>query len=419
MVGKILGEAGSSHYVVYYVVLKVCSAVFKKNKCIDYLNEVVNILLVAQGVESNPGPIEMADLKILLEEITAKNAEAVRQAKEEQMLHVQGEFDGFKSTVEIIEAACQAKYDEVKVDVATLEAENKRLAGLIEANDLEKRKNNIVIFQIPESESERNISTFALVHEICGSMDVHLGQDSIVETFRLGRIKNKRPILVKLTSFEAKKQILYKNKNSREPLAIMHDLTQKEREFRNEMKPYAEAERQKGNKVFIRGSKIFINGVECNNSQLIQSHDNITAVSAQPNGRQGEKNITRSGPSHQRVAIQNKPPVPPKPKEVVGRLQVPNITDGPSTSGLRSYAAKTSTAPQQREATVAATSEPLNEGMDWQQVTGVRRRSAVESSTAETSTRGEKLQQSMQGKYSNITQKKNIEAVKRQKLARA
>lgn len=186
---------------------------------------------------------------------------AIKEATRETIDEVNRNIDGMKTTIDANKAACEMHHEEVKSDVTSIMEENRRMREMIESHDWEKRKSNMVLFKINECEEQKKISTAELIREICMALGVELGPDAIMEAFRLGRMKGERPILCKLTSFEKKCEILRKNRYSDgESFIIMHDLSKQEREDRKILKPYRDEAHEQGHRVFIRGSKLIIDG---------------------------------------------------------------------------------------------------------------------------------------------------------------
>jgi hypothetical protein len=195
----------------------------------------------------------MNDMQVMLDAIKASNADLAKEITKE----IKADIDNVRRVLDQYESRCQNQYKEVKNDISMLRDENVELRKKIEAQEIGKRKNNLIIFDIIEHDNEK---TERVVRELCSELNVTLGPDGVMEAYRLGRNKGSRPILLKLTSFEKKKDILYQNKLQNKKFAIMPDLTQNERENRKELKPYQDKARKDGRHAFIRGDQLIIDG---------------------------------------------------------------------------------------------------------------------------------------------------------------
>ena len=127
---------------------------------------------------------------------------------------------------------------------------NQRLDDLLTANaeleDIETRRNNIILYRVEESQkvlaTERNAEDIRTCEQFLTALQVGVDQGDIRKVVRLGRRDNEnatsrsRPILVLLGSRHAKNLImesLFKIKSLNEKfrqITVAHDLTKKQRE---------------------------------------------------------------------------------------------------------------------------------------------------------------------------------------------
>jgi len=117
-------------------------------------------------------------------------------------------------------------------------------AKAAEERDKEGRRNNIVIFRVPESSATTAADRNAEDQTFCLQLfnnGLHCGttEEDFVKVFRLGRIQeseNPRPLMVQLASYSTKNLImesLYKLKHAQQKfkgIIVNHDMTQNERE---------------------------------------------------------------------------------------------------------------------------------------------------------------------------------------------
>jgi uncharacterized membrane-anchored protein YhcB (DUF1043 family) len=215
---------------------------------------IVAILLIIAGVEINPGPFTMEELQQIVDAMQPTLAEANRQQTE----ILQRELVDVKSMVNDYKENCSAQYKEMKTEIHNLQKSNRELQEKINMHETIFRKNNILIHGIAEGENE---DTIQVVSDICSDLNVQVNHGIITEAIRLGRNKGKRPILCKLSSFAKKKEIMDNNRaRGNHQLAIYHDLSKHDRDFKKLLKPFRDYALRLQNKAHVRGDKLIING---------------------------------------------------------------------------------------------------------------------------------------------------------------
>ena len=127
-----------------------------------------------------------------------------------------------------------------------LQEEVKRLTE--EDKDLEARKNNIVIFRIPEKKTDdvkqRKESDTTLLKDLLDCVfDTKIRDDDVSHMYRLGHWDESkpRPLLVSFRSIDHKEKIMSNLRNLKQPvekfqgISICHDLHPKERQERKRL----------------------------------------------------------------------------------------------------------------------------------------------------------------------------------------
>jgi hypothetical protein len=218
------------------------------------LGLIVAILLVIAGVEINPGPFTMEELKQIVDAMQPTLAEANRQQTEV----LQRELVDVKTMVSDYKENCAAQYNEMKTELQNLRESNRELQEKVSMHESILRKNNILIHGVVERDNEDTIN---VVTDICSNLQVQINHGTVTEAIRLGRNKGNRPILCKLNSFSKKKEIMDKNRSrGANQYAIYHDLSKHDREYKKLLKPYRDYAVRLQNKAHIRGDKLIING---------------------------------------------------------------------------------------------------------------------------------------------------------------
>lgn len=187
-------------------------------------------------------------------------------------------IEGVSNDLKILAENVNKEVKEVKQKVLILEAENNTLKERLQTIERTLRKNNVVFYGIEEIENE----TFEhLAYQIKNLLKEKLAVDPpIIEftnIFRLGKASNKkRPILVKLLSYETKINIL-KNKTKLKGTGIFisEDLSKENREERNILVKNLKEARGKNKQASIRGNRIIIEGEAYTSEELQNNQNNL------------------------------------------------------------------------------------------------------------------------------------------------
>jgi hypothetical protein len=229
---------------------------------------IVAILLVIAGVEINPGPFTMGELKQIVDALQPTLVEANKQQTEV----LQRELLDVKALVNDYKERCESQYKEMKDELQNLRDSNRELQDKVNNQEAILRKNNILIHGVAECDNE---DTVAVVNDICSTLNVQINQGTITEAIRLGRNKGKRPILCKLNAFTKKKEIMDKNRaRGTNQFSIYHDMSKQDREYKKLLKPYRDYAVQHKYKAHIRGSKLIIDGEAWTLDELRERFDN-------------------------------------------------------------------------------------------------------------------------------------------------
>lgn len=162
----------------------------------------------------------------------------------------------------------EQKLVQVKEDVEDLKKQIKakdiEINELRRSQDKEKRLRNILIYDIPENETDGRdlrIKIMKLILEEC-KVNISGGIDFV---YRIGK-KNStktRPILLSLTSLDLKMEIMWSKKNNNSKLGVSDDFCKEVSDERKRLLPLVKTLRSLNLKnVHLRYDKIFINGVQ-------------------------------------------------------------------------------------------------------------------------------------------------------------
>lgn len=186
-----------------------------------------------------------------------------------------------KNYIEATEANLLLSIEEVKSNFRKLEQENLLLKKEIELLKRNQNKNNIVVFGLNK---KRDLLTPEVVCEdLKELLDVDLKNTDINNVYPLGKTES-CPVKIEFISYYNKKKVLqncYKLKGKQ--ITIAQDLTHQQREEQKTLRKHLFlAKQEKQNECYIRGNKLFVNGVAYNAEDLRETDDNHTSPKSAP-----------------------------------------------------------------------------------------------------------------------------------------
>lgn len=151
------------------------------------------------------------------------------------------------------------KLKPLKEENENLKTEVQHLQEKIKTLELEKKRNNIVIFGLEENTEYKPIDSARLIIE--EKLNVKLEKHEIIKAHRLGFKKDKakaRPILVSLTTNWRKNEIM-KNKNKLpKGISISEDFSKETLAKRKELMPKLQEERKNGRLAYLKEDKLIV-----------------------------------------------------------------------------------------------------------------------------------------------------------------
>lgn len=204
----------------------------------------VSVLKDLLREQTDEGKKHLDELKKTLKDEIKKSEEQVKQHIEEQLMEVRSDVDGLKETVK-----------ENKEEIQDMKKEN----------DREKRSRNLIIFKIPEEESngiQLKYNVKALILDNC-KVDISNHIDKI---YRIGRAEPTkiRPILLALTSLDKKMEIFWGKKHHGAKLELAEDYSPDVLAARRNLVPVLKELRElKYEDVHIRQDKLYVGGTVC------------------------------------------------------------------------------------------------------------------------------------------------------------
>ncbi|CAH2086697.1 unnamed protein product [Euphydryas editha] len=138
-----------------------------------------------------------------------------------------------------------------------LKLEIKVLNMKINALENATKKNNIIIHGFKETETNYT-ELFNSITELLGKLGIKIDNHDINKLHRIGKRTDgkTRPILISLTTYNKKIEILRNKKKMLEPTYITEDFSKETLQKRKELQEELHREREKGNNVYIKNNKV-------------------------------------------------------------------------------------------------------------------------------------------------------------------
>ena len=201
----------------------------------EYEFDLSSLLILGGDVESNPGPVEREDLDALLQKLTTEMAMNTTKIREDisklndRMLHVEQELSQMKSKIETHEEWIDHMSDRTHELCRRVD----ELEKALEDQEVRSRRDNVILYGIPESEHEAAEKSEEKFRETVNSvLDDPLRESDVVRAHRIGKREEgkTRPLIARLAISTLKHSILQKRKELKERrIGVSADLTVNQR----------------------------------------------------------------------------------------------------------------------------------------------------------------------------------------------
>ncbi|XP_070388030.1 uncharacterized protein [Dermacentor albipictus] len=213
---------------------------------IEHAMHVHELLLLGGDIETNPGP----EISQQLKEIAAD----IKEIKESRLAKMDKKLDQLTKLEE--------KVDSCQEQIANMNILIKDMQEKIDDLENRSRRNNLLIYGLPEVEGETPLILESAVNKNIIVDTLELKQVAIERIHRIGRgAPNKvRPVILKLLDSRDKSSILkrgYKLKGT--GLSIAEDFSKRVRDTRRKLWNSAKTNRQRNEKVSLVFDKLYIN----------------------------------------------------------------------------------------------------------------------------------------------------------------
>lgn len=211
----------------------------------------VDILKQLLKDQTEEGRNDMNKMESSLKDEIKKSEEQVKEHVEKQLFEVKNDVNLLKQSVEV---NCQ------------------EISDLRNQNDRERRMRNLVIFKIAEDEINGMQLKAKVKSLILDGCKVDIG-NHIDRIYRIGKPgpEKVRPILLSLTSFDKKMEILWGKKHHESTLQLADDYSPEVLEARRKLVPVLKRLRELEYKdVHLKQDKLFVGGKLCEEEQWNQ-----------------------------------------------------------------------------------------------------------------------------------------------------
>jgi len=201
----------------------------------QYQFDQSSLLLLGGDVELNPGPVEREDLDALFQRLTMEMATNTMKIREDinklndRMMHVEQELSEIKKKSE----AHEGWLDHMSDQTHELCRRVNELEKSIEDQEVHSRRDNVILYGIPESDHETAENSEKKFTEVVNSvLDDPLRENDVVRAHRIGRREDgkARPLIARLARSTVKHSILQRRKELKERhIGVSVDLTVNQR----------------------------------------------------------------------------------------------------------------------------------------------------------------------------------------------
>nr|CAI5829370.1 unnamed protein product [Callosobruchus analis] len=202
----------------------------------------------------------------MLQSLEESSKRIIHEANEKQTAEIKEEI-----RKEIEEISLKFK-KEIDAKVSEFELKYTELKQKYEQLETELRKNNIIIFGLETA--ERETLRDVVIDKVNSLLQLTLTSKDINDIYTIGKQSTKKPIVVKLTSYLMKQDILKKCRLLKGTgIAISVELTLEERQEQKILRQHLKRARSMKLNAFIKNKKLIINGEEYTAQQLSREEE--------------------------------------------------------------------------------------------------------------------------------------------------
>lgn len=239
--------------------------------------------------------------------------------------------------VDIAEVVKDSKITKERIDSLELKLQEKdeEFNTLKKEFDAFTRKNNVVLFKVPEDEESNAHLKPYICNIIRRLTSSQVTENDISDIYRIGKksSQNCRPIKISFVNQSNLKTVLSNKKNFlKENIGVTQDYSKQVSEERKRLQPMVTAINQNGRKAFLRLDELFVDGIKWSRETIEKEFVEFNVTSKR--ARSPENNATeRFQPRIKLIEPQKKASVVPKLKvDTKNRSSKVNSPSPPPTS---------------------------------------------------------------------------------------
>lgn len=231
------------------------------------------------------------DIMKLLQKNTTSMNDGFKDMKEE-MSQLKTDMKDFKTEIKkTVDDSLKTTNDKVQMLETKLQEKEEEIQTLRKESDIQKRQNNLLLFNVPENEVSIHDLQITVVNLVRRVLNIPFSEADLNDVYRIGRKHDKiRPILVSLVS-HIKLKTLLANKHSfkNENVGVSQDFPKSVNDERKRLQPMVTALNQSGKKAVLRTDQLIVDGVKWDRTTI---EDELLKFNAKKRSRSPPEAVT-------------------------------------------------------------------------------------------------------------------------------
>lgn len=244
---------------------------YRARKCFgmhnSYLSVIVLIyMLLIGGIESNPGPTLEELIERSEERLTVLINSSLKQSNE--TLQAVNSLKGKVNDISTQLSGMQDNLSDAQSRILKLEKENEELHTMLDKLDNNSRKNNIIVFGLPEVDGNDNpaadFASFAI-----NKLEIDISPNVLSNAYRIGKNHGHRPLFVQFSQYKFKNQVMQNvSKLKGTKISISDDLTPSARAHKKIILKCSNEAKSAGHEVKIKNNYLLVDNIKVNYDSL-------------------------------------------------------------------------------------------------------------------------------------------------------
>lgn len=202
------------------------------------------------------------DVMKLLQQNTTSMNDGFKDMKDE-MSQMKTDMKDFKTEIKkTVDDSLRTTNDKVQMLETKLQEKDDEIESLRKQCDLQKRQNNVVLFNVPENENSFYELMSIVVNLVSKNTNIAFSDADLNDVYRIGKKGSKcRPILVSLVShIKLKAMLADKSAFRKVNIGLSQDFPKAVNDERKRLQPMVTELNQAGKKAVLRMDELFVEG---------------------------------------------------------------------------------------------------------------------------------------------------------------